>query len=50
MWNKDEYFSKFAEFKALFEKETRKKVKSITSDNGGEFVLHAFNDFCARGI
>ena len=39
MKNKDEVFSKFKEFKALIENHTEKKIKTIRSDNGGEFRL-----------
>ena len=38
MKNKDEFFSKFKEFKALIENHTEKKIKTIRSDNGGEFT------------
>jgi hypothetical protein len=36
MQKKDQTFSKFCEFKALVEKESRKQVKALRSDNGGE--------------
>jgi len=36
MQKKSETYSKFCEFKALVEKESRKKVKALRSDNGGE--------------
>ena len=36
MQKKSETFSKFCEFKALVEKESGKKVKSLRSDNVGE--------------
>lgn len=45
---KDEVYSKFVEFKALVEKETRKKIKSLRSDNGGENISDAFKDLCAK--
>ena len=38
MWKKDETFSKFVEFKALFEKDIDKKVKALGSENLGEYV------------
>ena len=38
MKNKDEVFSKFKEFKALIKNDTEKKIKTIRSDNGGEFT------------
>ena len=46
MKNKDEVFSKFKEFKALIENHTEKKIKTIRSDNGGEFTLNEFKDLC----
>ena len=38
MQKKDQTFSKFCEFKALVEKESRKQVKALRSDNGGEYI------------
>lgn len=48
MWKQDETFSKFVELKALVEKETRKKVKSLRSDNGGENVSIEFKELCTK--
>lgn len=48
MCKKDEVFSKIVEFKALIEKEIGKMVKPLKNDNGGEFVSHAFKDFCVK--
>jgi hypothetical protein len=45
MQEKDQTFSKFCEFKALVEKELRKKVKDLRSDNGGEYISNEFKDF-----
>ena len=47
MQKKDQIFTKFYEFKAFVEKESGKKVKSIQSDNGGEYVSNEFKKFCA---
>jgi len=47
MRKRDEVFSKFVEFKGLVEKSGR-KVKALWSDNGGEFVSNAFNDFYTK--
>lgn len=48
MRKKDETFSKFVEFKALFKKETRKKDKAFKIDNGGEYVSSDFKEFCTK--
>ena len=42
MQKKSETFSKFCEFKALVEKESRKQVKALRSDNGGEYISNEF--------
>ena len=44
--SKDEVFSKFKEFKALVENHTKKKIKTLRSDNGGEFTSEEFKDLC----
>eukprot|EP00253_Pinus_taeda_P031395 PITA_31395 len=46
MQKKSETYSNFCEFKALVEKESGKKVKALRSDNGGEYILDKFKDFC----
>ena len=38
MQKKDQTFTNFSEFKALVEKYFGKKVKSLRSDNGGDYV------------
>ena len=48
MQKKDKTFSKFWEFKALVEKESRKQVKALRSDNGGEYISNEFKEFCSR--
>ena len=47
MKNKDEFFSKFKEFKALIENHTENNIKTFQSDNGGEFTSNEFtsNEF-----
>ena len=48
MQKKDQSFSKFLEFKALVEKESEKQVKTLRSDNGGEYIFNKFKDFCTK--
>ena len=36
--SKDEVFGKFKEFKALIENLYKRKVKILSSDNGGEYT------------
>jgi hypothetical protein len=43
---KDEVFSMFREFKALVENQTRKKIKVLRSNNGGEYTSKEFEGFC----
>ena len=46
MEKKDKVFERFKEFKALVENLSKKKIKILRSDNGGEFTSNEFNDFC----
>ena len=39
---------KFLELKALVEKDTRKHVKALMSDNGGEYISNEFKKFCSK--
>ena len=48
MQKKSETFLKLYEFKALVEKESRKQVKSLWSDNGGEYISNEFKDFYSK--
>ena len=48
MQKKDQTFSKFCEFKALVEKDTRKHVNSLRSDNGGEYISNEFKKFHSK--
>eukprot|EP00253_Pinus_taeda_P009762 PITA_09762 len=45
---KSEVFKWFQEFKALVETQTGRKIKVLRSDNGGEYTLGEFVDFCAE--
>ncbi|KAJ0714724.1 putative RNA-directed DNA polymerase [Helianthus annuus] len=46
--NKYDVFDAFKKWKVAVEKETNLQVKSIKSDNGGEYVSTEFIDFCAN--
>jgi hypothetical protein len=43
---KSEVFSKFKEFKSLVENLFEKKIKTLRSDNGGDFSSDDFKSFC----
>jgi transposase InsO family protein len=43
---KDEVFSKFQEFKAEIENLTNKKIKTLRTDNRGEYTTKEFVAFC----
>eukprot|EP00253_Pinus_taeda_P020612 PITA_20612 len=45
---KSEVFKRFQEFRALVETQTGRKIKSLRSDNGGEYTLGEFVDYCAE--
>jgi hypothetical protein len=44
--SKDEVFNKFQKFKAEIENLTNKKIKTLRTDNGGEYTLKEFVAFC----
>ena len=44
--SENEVFSKFKEFKASVENNTERKIKTLRSDNGGEFTSEEFKDLC----
>ena len=48
MKTKSEVFKRFQEFRALVETQTGRKIKSLRSDNGGEYTLGEFVDYCAE--
>ena len=48
MEKKDQTYSKFYEFKELVEKDTRKHVTPLRSDNGGEYISNEFKNFCNK--
>ncbi|MFA1657812.1 hypothetical protein ACDX31_27175, partial [Klebsiella quasipneumoniae] len=43
---KSEAFEKFKWYLARAEKETRKRLKCLRSERGGEFISNEFNKFC----
>lgn len=45
---KDETLSKFVEFRAFIEKQTGKQIKTLRTDNGGEYVSNAFDQFLKK--
>ena len=49
--HKFEAFSAFKEWKTMVERQTKRKVKKLQTDNGMEFCSDEFNSFCkAEGI
>ena len=45
---KSEVFKRFQEFRALVETQTGRKIKSLKSDNGEEYTLGEFVNYCAE--
>jgi transposase InsO family protein len=45
---KSEALEKFKVFKALTENQTRKRIKAVRSDRGGEFSSGSFKEFCDK--
>jgi transposase InsO family protein len=43
---KDEVFNKFKEFEAEIENLTSKKIKTLRTNNGGEYTSKEFVSFC----
>ena len=46
--SKDEVFAKFSEFKALIENISERKIKTLRSDNGGEFTFKDLTVFAEK--
>ena len=44
--SKDEVLGKFKEFKALVENLSERKIKTLRSDNGGEYTSKEFGNIC----
>lgn len=48
---KSEAYSKFLEFKSMVENQSDRKIKTLRTDRGGEFIEKSFRDFCnEKGI
>ena len=45
MKNKSEVFKKFKEFKVLIENHSERRIKTLISDNGGEYTSKEFESF-----
>jgi transposase InsO family protein len=45
---KSEVFIWFQEFRSLVENQSRKRIKVLQADNGGEYSSRKFVDFCAQ--
>jgi hypothetical protein len=45
---KSKVFDQFKDFKALVENQTKKKIKVLRTDNGGEFCGNEFEEFCKK--
>ncbi|CAA0840084.1 Unknown protein [Striga hermonthica] len=43
---KDQVFEYFKEFHVMVERETRKKLKCLRSNNGGEYTSKEFDAYC----
>lgn len=48
--NKSEVAAKFAQFVALVETQTGKRVKTLRSDYGGEYTSSMMSKFCADHV
>ena len=46
MKTKSKVFGKFKEFKALIENHSERTIKTLRSDNGGEYTSKEFEAFC----
>ena len=45
---KSEAFYRFKKFNALMENQIEKKIKVVTTNNGGEFCNKEFKEFCKK--
>jgi transposase InsO family protein len=44
----EEVLKRFQEFKVFIENQTWKRTKFLRSDDGGEYISHAFKKLCAE--
>ena len=44
----DEVVDRFKEFKAPVENQTKRRIRVLRSDNGGEYISGGFVDLCGR--
>ena len=44
----DKVLDRFQEFRTLVENQSRKRIKVLRSDNGGEYTSNGFVDFCSE--
>jgi hypothetical protein len=47
---KSKVFDNFKEFKALVENQTKKRIKVLRMDNGGEFCVNEFEELCKKCV
>ena len=45
---KNEVFEYFLEWKSIVERATSSKVKTLRSDNGGEYISNEFIEYCRK--
>jgi hypothetical protein len=48
--HKDDTFAAFKDLKVMIERQTKRKVKLLRTDNGGEFCSDAFDDYCRKAL
>ena len=44
-----EVFERFQEFKTLVENQTRRKIRVLRTNNGGEYTSNEFLEYCLTG-
>lgn len=46
MKHKSKTFDKFVQYKNFVERHTRNNIRTLRSDQGGEYMSDKFNEFC----